>query len=503
MSNGDRKRRKWGCVVACKDADGRIVSWQARYQSPVNPRQRIYRRFGLEFQTEAYRWLDEEHALVIDHKKGIRRWTHPSARTMHGRILFSSYATRFVANLRKKDGSELSGRSKRIQKAALDKLPPWFGETPMCDITEEFVNEWYAKACDEVRPSALEHAVWLLKRLMRAATERQPDGGPPLLSSNPCNLVTRKRPSKRREQAPMTRQEIDTLVEGFPEYYRLSIHLALLVGGLRIGEVCGLQLRDIDLDHRLLYVRHSVTQGPDDLGEYRLDETKTPESHRVVPIPAPVCRFIREHIDRFCPDRDPDTMLFHAIRHPERVLNPTTIQRQFRTAREKNQPRGRDVPLPARDTRDDVHDPGRHTARDHGRARPCGRRRGRPMLPTRGAETQARRRRTTGARISPRRGSGRHQGADSPEGRGNRPAATDRRRTPKKTGRARRRRRRAEPVRISIPKTEKPKNRNNEKPKPVETGIKRNRPTHLSVAASAVATLRYVRRYPKIISTCA
>mgnify|MGYP000040215011 FL=1 len=225
MSNGDRKRRKWGCVVARKDADGRIVSWQARYQSPVNPRQRIYRRFGLEFQTEAYRWLDEEHALVIDHKKGIRRWTHPSARTMHGRVLFSSYATRFVANLRKKDGSELSGRSKRIQKAALDKLLPWFGETPMCDVTEEFVNEWYAKACDEVRPSALEHAVWLLKRVMRAATERQPDGGPPLLSSNPCNLVTRKRPSKRREQAPMTRQEIDTLVEGFPEYYRLSIHL--------------------------------------------------------------------------------------------------------------------------------------------------------------------------------------------------------------------------------------------------------------------------------------
>lgn len=130
-------------------------------------------------------------------------------------------------------------------------------------------------------------------------------------------------------------QEIDTLVEGFPEYYRLSTHLALLVGGLRIGEVCGLQLRDIDLDHRLLYVRHSVTQGPDDLGEYRLDETKTPESHRVVPIPAPVCRLIREHIDRFCPDRDPDTMLFHAIRHPERVLNPTTIQRQFRTARKR------------------------------------------------------------------------------------------------------------------------------------------------------------------------
>lgn len=60
-----------------------------------------------------------------------------------------------------------------------------------------------------------------------------------------------------------------------------------------------------------------------------------PGCHRVVPIPAPVCRLIREHIDRFCPDRDPDTMLFHAVRHPERVLNPTTIQRQFRTARKR------------------------------------------------------------------------------------------------------------------------------------------------------------------------
>ena len=33
----------------------------------------------------------------------------------------------------------------------------------------------------------------------------------------------------------MTKQEIDALAEGFPEYDRLSVHLALLVGGLWIG----------------------------------------------------------------------------------------------------------------------------------------------------------------------------------------------------------------------------------------------------------------------------
>ena len=296
---------------------------------------KIYRRFGLEFQAEAYRWLDEEHALVIDHKKGIRKWTHPSARTMQGKVLFSSYATRYVADLRKRDGSELSGRSKRIQKAALDKLIPWFGGTPMRDITEEFVNEWYARACDEVRPSALEHAVWLLKRVMRAATGRQPDGGPPLLSSNPCNLVMRKRQSKRRDQAPMTKQEIDALVEGFPEYDRLSVHLALLVGGLRIGEVCGLQLRDIDLENLQLHVRHSVNRGPDDRGKYQLCEPKTKSSKRVVPIPKPLVPLIEAHISRFCKDRKPDTMLFHSPMLDDWLLPPTTIERTFRMAREK------------------------------------------------------------------------------------------------------------------------------------------------------------------------
>ncbi|MBF9690457.1 tyrosine-type recombinase/integrase [Bifidobacterium dentium] len=334
MNNDDRrKRRRWGSVVACKDADGRIISWQARYQSPVNPKQRVYRRFGAEFQAEAFRWLDEEYAIVVEHRKGICQWVHPSKRTAREHPLFGAYAGAYVSNLRKKDGTELSGRTKRCQKAALDKLLPWFGDVRMDDITEEFVNEWYGKAREDVRPSALEHAASLLKRIMRSAASPQPDGGPPLLAASPCKFVGPKRRSRRREQTPLTRQEIKTLAEGLPEYYRLSIHLALLVGGLRIGEVCALQLRDIDLEHGLLYVRHSVTQGPEDLGVYRLDETKTTESRRVVPIPAPVRRLIRDHIDRFCPEGGPDTMLFHSIRHPDRLLNPTTIQRQFRTAR--------------------------------------------------------------------------------------------------------------------------------------------------------------------------
>lgn len=49
------------------------------------------------------------------------------------------------------------------------------------------------------------------------------------------------------------------------------VHPAESAGrGLRIGEICGLRLRDIDLDHGLLYVRHSVDHGPAVLGSYQL-----------------------------------------------------------------------------------------------------------------------------------------------------------------------------------------------------------------------------------------
>ena len=121
----------------------------------------------------------------------------------------------------------------------------------------------------------------------------------------------------------------------FPDYYRLALWLSLLVGGLRLGEVCALQLRDIDLENLQLHVRHSVNRGPDDRGKYRLCEPKTESSKRVVPIPKPLVPLIEDHISRFCKDRKPDTMLFHSTMLDDWLLPPTTIERMFRTAREK------------------------------------------------------------------------------------------------------------------------------------------------------------------------
>lgn len=274
-----RKRRKWGSVIVRRDADGNPTSFQARYVNPLDPPKKVGRNFGLEYETEAYKWLDEEHYLVTLHNKGIRQWVHPSQRGADTMPTFRKCSKDYFDRYRKPDGSKLSGRSNRCNEIALRRLNETFGDTPLDRITRQMVDEWYVNTRDELTAWTFEQAARTLKRL--------------------------------------------------------ALWLSLLVGGLRLGEVCTLQLRDIDLENLQLHVRHSVNRGPDDRGKYRLCEPKTKSSKRVVPIPKPLAPLIEAHISRFCKDRKPDTMLFYSTMLDDWLLPPTTIERTFRMAREK------------------------------------------------------------------------------------------------------------------------------------------------------------------------
>lgn len=330
-----RKRREWGSVIIRKDADGNPVSLQARYVNPLEPSKKVGRNFGLEYEAEAYRWLDEEHYLVTLHRKGIRQWVHPSKRVDGSMPTFREYSKDYFGNYRKYDGNKLSGRSNRCNEIALRRLNKTFGDVPLDRITRQMVAEWYAKTKEELTPSTFEHTARTLKRIMLAAASEQDNGTPPLIPASPCRYRVIKPQSKRRDQPPIAVDEINRMAALFPDYYRLTLWLSLLVGGLRLGEVCALQLRDIDLENLQLHVRHSVNRGPDDRGKYRLCEPKTKSSRRVVPIPKPLAPLIEDHINRFCKDRKPDTMLFHSIMLDEWLLPPTTIERTFRKVREQ------------------------------------------------------------------------------------------------------------------------------------------------------------------------
>ena len=140
-----RKRRKWGSVIVRRDADGNPTSFQARYVNPLDPPKKVGRNFGLEYETEAYRWLDEERYLVTLHNKGIRQWVHPSQRGANTMPTFREYSKDYFDKYHKPDGSKLSGRSNRCNGIVLRRLNETFGDTPLDRITRQMVDEWYAR----------------------------------------------------------------------------------------------------------------------------------------------------------------------------------------------------------------------------------------------------------------------------------------------------------------------------------------------------------------------
>ncbi len=50
-----------GAVIVSKNANSKPTSLQARYVNLLDPSKKVSRNFRLEYQAEAYRWLDEEH----------------------------------------------------------------------------------------------------------------------------------------------------------------------------------------------------------------------------------------------------------------------------------------------------------------------------------------------------------------------------------------------------------------------------------------------------------
>ena len=331
-----RTRSAWGSVFPKKDKNGQVTAWLARYQNPLNRNKRVTRQFGPEYRTEAHAWLEQEHYLVILHKKGIRAWQHPSERnsrpTEGGQVLFEDYLQEWLRHRKRNGNSDLRGSTKRNLKADISHFLPYFSGRPVAGITTADVRAWY-EADHPEGPWAFYGACQVLHSVLQEASN--PTYGPPLLGSNPFVLPIREpAPSKRRGQEPVTPEQAGRLARAMPASSRLSIWLGLLVGGLRIGEVCALQIRDIDLDHRLLHVRHSVCRGPDDVGPCRLGPTKTLSSMRTVPIPAGLIQTIRDHIDRYCVD-EPEAMLFPAVKSPGGVMSPTTLGQQFRKARVK------------------------------------------------------------------------------------------------------------------------------------------------------------------------
>jgi len=112
-----------------------------------------------------------------------------------------------------------------------------------------------------------------------------------LIARNPMEHMKRPR-GEAKEMRPLTPDEAVQFLEA-SVFDRLHVLFALLIEtGLRPGEALGLCWQDIDFEHRLIFVRHSLERLR--IG-WRLKEPKTKRSRRQIPLTTTTIELLRDH----------------------------------------------------------------------------------------------------------------------------------------------------------------------------------------------------------------
>ncbi|ALI24478.1 Integrase [Mycolicibacterium fortuitum] len=192
-----------------------------------------------------------------------------------------------------------------------------FGGYPVNAITREDIQAWVQRMLDAgKKPSTVRHAFWIVRMVLEQAvidnrlpsnpadyvklpTDHSVNGGKPGVVDDPSQFLT---PT-----------QVAALVDALPWPYNVYAHVAAW-SGLRAGELCGLQVGDIDLPDpnsatRLGAVRVERTVRMIG-GELRHLTPKTKGSRRKVPLTAETTALLRDYLREHPRRVEPDAPLF-------------------------------------------------------------------------------------------------------------------------------------------------------------------------------------------------
>jgi integrase len=158
---------------------------------------------------------------------------------------FAELATRFIG----------SSYVKPYHRERIEQLLPYFGDTPLCEITKPLADEFrrFRRSSARITDSTVNHDIGVLRRILFYAL----DNG--ILLTNPLSRV--RMPSIRRVRQPvLSTEEEPLLIEAAAPHLKLLI-IAALDTGMRRGELFSQLGEDIDLHRKVLSVSHSKTPG--------------------------------------------------------------------------------------------------------------------------------------------------------------------------------------------------------------------------------------------------
>lgn len=323
-----RKRRAFGKITErTKKQKGRF---EASYPTPLEyceqykgQRPRQWRNF--DTRDEAEIWLHQEKRLIE-----LGSWSPVELRKVEAKqrqeqaITFADYAAKWVNARRKADGTPLGDDVIKRYRAMLRRhLNPFFGGTPINDVSAKQVKDWINTTADTMKDAmtARHNSFGLLKAIFHtAATEPIDDAGRTLIAKSPV-VGTVPRPPKQHKTVTVTDAQIwqlhDVIRDRFGRQDLAIVPLIGLFAGCRLGEVLALRRCDVLTASDELSITASVkdenTLDPGKPRHIVRGSTKSRDSVRVIPIATELREPLYKYMAESVPE-DPETPLFRAPR---------------------------------------------------------------------------------------------------------------------------------------------------------------------------------------------
>ncbi|MFI1519518.1 tyrosine-type recombinase/integrase [Kitasatospora cineracea] len=233
MANSKNNRRRFGS--ARQLPSGR---WQIRYPDPVTgqlrPGEKTY-----DTKTDAEIALTVLEAAIVED-----RWTDPDA----GKVKFGEFADKWL----KERKLEATTRE-RYEGVLRLHIKPALGGRFVSEITPARVRSWRTGLLESgVGEPTVVKAYQMLRAIMTTAVDDE------MIRRNPCRI-----PGADRYDVPdrplLSVQEVYGVAAVIQPQWRALVLLTAFTA-LRLGELAALRRRDVDLESRILWVRHSQAE---------------------------------------------------------------------------------------------------------------------------------------------------------------------------------------------------------------------------------------------------
>lgn len=254
-----------------------------------------------------YRWTDWTGTKRKSQKRGFQ--TKKEAEEWYARFLLqqSSDPTMTLADFWEIYKTDME---KRLRKTTMkqkeyvmkDKVLPYFGKTPINEITAPMIRKWQGEMMENgFRPTYLKTIQNQLSAIMNYAVNFYE------LRSNPCRKAGSMGKSRVEERPYWTLTEFQKFSDAIMDKQDSWIAFQILFWtGIRLGELLALQVKDVNFEAGTITIDESLARID---GEDLITAPKTESSIRVITIHQELQEALKEYMATLYRAR-PTTRLF-------------------------------------------------------------------------------------------------------------------------------------------------------------------------------------------------